>query len=151
MQYLHCVCVFFPSICLAVSLQITVPVKVSEYITTLIREAAFSTVSLITSRPNREPISDVCAERPRTGPRRPTSGPPSLDPASTLRACLTSRVSNITTLALLRPHFKYDSGAIYKPHIIYNADFQQGKKSLNIEFQFYIFGYHINTSAFGIC
>lgn len=109
------------------SLQIAVPVKVSDYITTLIREAAFSTMSLITSRPNGEPISEVYAERPRTGLRRPTSGPQSLDPASTLPACLTSRASNITTLALLLPHLKYDSGAMYKPHIIYNADFQQGK------------------------
>ena len=37
--------------------QVAVPVKVSDFITTLIREAAFNIAGLITSRPNAEHIT----------------------------------------------------------------------------------------------
>ncbi len=69
------------------ALQIAVPVKVSDFITALIREVAFNIVSLITSRPIMEHIAcSLCREaeaRPDEArlwapEPRPSLKPPSL-------------------------------------------------------------------------
>lgn len=68
------------------ALQIAVPVKVSDFITALIREVAFNIASLITSRPSMEHIAcGVCREaeaRPDEAPLWTPESRPSLKPPS---------------------------------------------------------------------
>lgn len=87
--YLHCVYDFFLSLLVSIAvllaLQIAVPVKMSDFITTLIREVAFNIVSVMTSRPSVEHMACSLHREPkakaRGGLRRPGPGAQRLQPA----------------------------------------------------------------------
>lgn len=89
------------------ALQIAVPVKVSDFITALIREVAFNIASLITSRPSTEHIAcSLCREaqaRPDKGHICAPEPRPILTPPG-LPYIQGSVYHTITVLALLLPH-----------------------------------------------
>lgn len=127
------------------ALQIAVPVKVSVFITALIREVAFNISSLITSRPSVEHIAcSLCREveaRPYFWAPEPR---PSLKPPSLHH--IQGRVYYSTT------HSAGPAATTFKGWQwcnVVTADHLQRTATtfstgVETESQFYIFGYHIN-------
>lgn len=143
------------------ALQIAVPVKVSDFITTLIRYAAFNIASLITSRPKAEHIA--CSLRREAEARpdkarlrapepRPNLKPPSLPHIQSREYYNTTHSTGFAATTFKRRQW---CNVGTTDHLQCTATSFSTGQSLKIEFQFYIFGSHINIhlsiSVFEIC
>lgn len=139
--------------------QTAVPVKVSDFITALIREVAFNIASLITSRPSTEHIAcSLCREAEARPDEAPLSAPgprPSLKPPSLPHIQGRVHYSTTHSSGFAATTFKgwQWCNVVSTDHLQCTAT--TFSPSLQIEFQRYIFGYHINIrlgiSVFEVC